>query len=199
MERNMIQTIKLQTNRLPKQIADLIHSNQFLKIFSFASMALLILAFVTIIILATKAPAVIAFDTSGNNIENLPKPNPKHMVEHAIRQYIKLRYEWTPKTVSTQLKTAKAFIANKSDNAYSQATSKVEEFSVSRKASQRAFPTEIKIDLKNQVAKISGERVTSIMGVRAAGELKLELHFSGGPHTTTNPWGVYIVREVELL
>ena len=149
--------------------------------------------------MATKAPEVIAFDLQGNRIESQDLPNVKQMIEKAIRQYIKHRYEWTPKDVLMKLKKARGFITGNSQSSYNSATLKVAEFSVSKKASQLAFPTAIEIDLKKRVARISGERITSIMGVRAAGQLKLELHFKSGPHTPTNPWGVYISREVELL
>ena len=57
----------------------------------------------------------------------------------------------------------------------------------------------IGLHVKKQVAKVEGDRITSILGVRAAGSLKLELHFKSGPHTPRNPWGVYIAKEVELL
>lgn len=72
-------------------------------------------------------------------------------------------------------------------------------FSINKKANQFAYPREVQIDLKKQTATIKGERITSIMGVRAAGDLHLELDFKDGPHTNSNPWGVYIAKEVELL
>lgn len=195
----MLKKINLKTNDLPKKMADLIHSNQFLKLFSFGSLALLILSFVTIIVMATKAPEIIAFDLQGNKIESEDLPHVKQMIEKAIRQYIRSRYEWTPKDVILKLKSARSFITGSSQSAYNASTLKVAEFSVSKKVSQLAYPTAIEIDLKKSVARISGERITSIMGVRAAGQLKLELHFKSGPHTKANPWGVYIAREVELL
>lgn len=108
-------------------------------------------------------------------------------------------YEWTPKTVETHLDKARHFISSKSFRAYEEATLKVISFSPQREVSQKAFPTNFKINIKNQVAQVTGERVTSIQGLKAAGDLKLELHFQSGLHTKANPWSIYISKEVEIL
>jgi hypothetical protein len=39
--------------------------------------------------------------------------------------------------------------------------------------------------------------VTSIQGLKAAGNLKLELTFESGSRTEGNPWGLYISKERE--
>ncbi len=195
----MVQKIKLSANQLPQKMAELIHSNQFLKLFSLISLAVLILAFATIILMTTRAPAVIAFDMTANTLEAQKLPDVKLLIERAVVEYIKHRYDWTPNNVNQKLDKARSFINGSHESAFTQATRKVADFSHDKKVIQRAFPTDIQIDLKNQTAKVVGERVTSIMGIRAAGELKVELHFTSGPHTKANPWGVYISKEVELL
>lgn len=71
-------------------------------------------------------------------------------------------------------------------------------FSSERMVSQRVYPGEIQVDLKKGLATISGDRITSIQGLKAAGDLKLELSYESGPRTTLNPWGVYISKEREF-
>ncbi len=195
----MVQKIKLTTHQLPQKMAELIHSNQFLKLFSLLSFALLILALIAIILLSSRAPYVIAFDTVANQMKAESLPDAKFMVEKALRAYMNHRYDWTPEDVRKKLKEAREFINSSNSSAFEVSTSRVAEFSLSKKVSQRVFPTKVYVDLKAQKAFIDGDRVTSIMGIRADGGLKLELHFRPGPHTKANPWGVYVAKEVELL
>lgn len=195
----MVKKLNLKTNDFPKKIAELMHSNQFLKMFSVVSMLIVILMLTAMIMLISRPPEIITFDLKGKVIQSTELPDPKVLIEEAIKEYIKHRYEWTPKTVENHLNKAKHFISSKSFRAYEEATLKVISFSTQREVSQKAFPINFKIDIKNQVAKVTGERVTSIQGLKAAGDLKLELHFQSGPHTNANPWGIYISKEVEIL
>lgn len=71
-------------------------------------------------------------------------------------------------------------------------------FSVDKIVAQRAYPVEIRVDLKKGVAVIEGDRITSIQGLKAAGDLRLELGFESGPRTGQNPWGVYVSKEKEF-
>ena len=194
----MVKKINLQLSPLPKRMAELIHSNRFLKLFSLLSLVLLIFSLTAIILLSTRKPQVMAFDLSGEKIsEELPKV--EKMVERAIREYIKNRYGWGPKEVTEKLRKAKNFITKKHESTYLKSTLKVAKFSMSKKVHQIVFPTSINVDLKKKIVHIRGERITSIMGIRVAGSLNLKLHFASGPHTQENPWGVYITREVEKL
>ena len=195
----MITSITLKRNEIPKKLAELIHSNQFLKLFGFGSLVVLVLSFITIITMVTKAPEVIVLDIQGNKLETQDVPSVKNFIEKAIREYIKHRYDWTHEDVIKKLEGAEVFITKGNRRGFKNSVQKVVDFSTGKKASQLAYPRKIEIDLKKQVAKIHGDRITSILGVRAAGSLKLELHFKSGPHTPRNPWGVYIAKEVELL
>jgi hypothetical protein len=51
--------------------------------------------------------------------------------------------------------------------------------------------------MKDGTALITGDRVTSIQGLKAAGNLKLQLTFESGQRTKENPWGIYITKEKE--
>ena len=182
----MVKKINLQLNPMPKRMAELIHSNRFLKIFSLLSLVLLIFSLTAIILLSTKKPQIIAFDLNGEKIsEELPKA--EKMIERAIREYIKHRYEWEPKEVTEKLKKAKSFITKKQESNYLKSISKVAKFSMNKKVHQRVFPTNINVDIKEKIAHIRGERITSIMGIKAAGSLNLKLHFTNGSHTERTP------------
>ena len=70
-------------------------------------------------------------------------------------------------------------------------------FSTSKAVAQRIYPDRVAVDLAKRTASISGDRVTAIQGLKAAGDLRLELTFDSGPRTAQNPWGLYILKERE--
>ena len=114
-----------------------------------------------------------------------------------MREYLKYRYNWTPKTVSSQVGKAGDFILSSTRRAFEGSMQNVVRFSVDKIVAQRAYPVEIRVDLKNSVVVIEGDRITSIQGLKAAGDLRLELGFESGPRTEKNPWGVYISKDKE--
>ena len=147
----MVKKINLQLSPMPKKIAELIHSNRFLKLFSLLSFVLLIFSLMAILLLSTKKPQVMAFSLNGEKLSEKP-PKAEKMVERAIREYIKHRYEWSPKEVTEKLRKAKSFITKKHESTYLKSTSKVAKFSMSKKVQQRVFPTSINVDLKKRLS-----------------------------------------------
>ena len=124
-------------------------------------------------------------------------PKPENDVTKAIEAYIEKRYKWTPKTVRGQLQGAKAFISSSTNKNYESAAVNIVRFSTEKNVSQRVYPYSIKVDLDKRTVSISGDRITEIQSLKAAGDLKLELTFDFGPRTDLNPWGIYIVKEKE--
>lgn len=189
--------IKLKSSELPKKVGELVHSNQFLKLFSLSGLGLLGLLLIAVIIMATKEPTVITLNVDGANLEKTTLPKVEDQIREGIKRYLEKRYQWEPKNVITKLKESEQFITPKAMRAFQSAVANVAKFSVDKVVSQRVYPTEIKVDLKSQTALITGDRVTSIQGLKAAGNLKLELTFEYGPRTKENPWGLYISKERE--
>jgi len=64
---------------------------------------------------------------------------------------------------------------------------------------QKVYPEKMTIDEKTKSIKITGDRITSIQGIKAAGTLNLTLYYSMGNINLENPWGVYIIKEEEKL
>ena len=73
----------------------------------------------------------------------------------------------------------------------------MEKFSLEKQVSQRIYVSSIKVNLENSSAIITGDRITAIQGMKAAGDLKLQLNFENGARTIDNPWGIYITKERE--
>lgn len=192
-----LKLIKLKSTELPRKLGELMHSNQFLKLFSIASLLLVSLMLIAVIVMATKEPTVITLNVDGVKLEKTSLPKAEDQIREGIKRYLEKRYQWEPENVIKKLKESEEFITPKALRAFQDAVSNVAKFSVDKVVSQKIYPSDIKVDLKNQTALITGDRVTSIQGLKAAGNLKLELTFESGPRTKENPWGLYISKERE--
>lgn len=193
----MNESVKLRLRKLPKALAELSHSNQFLKVSTFSLLALTGLMLMVLFYQVTKAPIVLSMTPDGSVYKDAPKPDPKIEVERAVREYLKLRYNWTPKTVAASVESARAFILPSTLKVYDSAMQNVVRFSLERIVTQRVYPADIEVDMKKGIVMILGDRITIIQGLKAAGDLKLELGFESGPRTQRNPWGLYITKEKE--
>ena len=188
--------LQLRSAKFPKMMSSLIHSNQFLKMFSFYSLSLAAITLIGLIMLINKGPEVITLTTEGHIFVD-GEPRLSSFVEKALRQYVESRYKWNPENVIDKLKTSEAFILPNTHKVFEESVSKVARFSKEKFASQKVFIDEVKVNLKSKTALITGTRVTSIQNLPAAGELRLELSFESGPHTQSNPWGIYVTKEKE--
>jgi hypothetical protein len=187
----------LKMSSLPKILGELTHSNQFLKIFALSALALLFLGLGVTLVMAMKDPMVITLGHDGKALERVIMPKAEDQIREGIRRYLEKRYQWEPENVIKKLKESERFITPQALKAFQVAVANVAKFSTEKIVSQKVYPEKIEIDLKKQTALITGDRVTSIQGLKAAGNLKLELTFESGPRTQGNPWGLYISKERE--
>lgn len=190
-------SVNLKMPSLPKMISELAHSNQFLKVFSLSAIVLVFMVLGVILVMATKEPIVITLGPDGKAIERTILPKAEDQIREGIKRYLEKRYQWEPESVIKKLKESEEFITPKALKAFQGAVSNVAKFSTEKIVSQKVYPEKIEVDLKKNTALITGERVTSIQGLKAAGNLKLELFFESGPRTQYNPWGLYISKERE--
>lgn len=96
-----------------------------------------------------------------------------------------------------RLLESEAFVLPGNRRAFQSAAANVIRFSTEKLVSQRVYAEKIDVSLEKKTALISGDRVTLIQGLKAAGNLRLELSFESGPRTRENPWGIYITKERE--
>lgn len=193
----MNQSIQLKMKAFPKALGELTHSNQFLKLTAFVSLGLCLLLAGLIYLLASKPPVVLSMAPDASLYESIAEPKAENAIRQVVNEYLKLRYRWEPKTVASQIKAAQAFIPSAIRGAFDSSTANVIRFAQEKLVSQRVYPEKVSINLDKKTVVILGDRVTSIQGLRAAGELKLELSFDYGPRTSANPWGIYVTRERE--
>lgn len=189
--------IGLKNAQLPKMIGQVMHSNQFLKVFSISSLVLVFMVLGVILVMATKEPMVITLGPDGKAIERSVLPKAEDQIREGIKRYLEKRYQWEPENVIQKLKESEKFITPQALKAFQGAIANVAKFSTEKLVSQRIYPNSIEVNLAKNTAFITGDRVTSIQGLKAAGNLKLELTFESGPRTEGNPWGLYISKERE--
>ncbi len=189
--------IGLKNSQLPKMVGELLHSNQFLKVFALSALALVFIGLGVTMVMAMKEPTVITLNSDGKSLERTNQPKAEDQVREGIKGYLEKRYQWEPENVTKKLKESEQFITPQALKAFQVAVANVAKFSTEKLVSQKVYPEKIEIDLKKQTALITGDRVTSIQGLKAAGNLKLELTFESGPRTQENPWGLYISKERE--
>ena len=189
--------IGLKNAQLPKMIGQLMHSNQFLKVFSISSLALVFMVLGVILVMATKEPMVITLGPDGKAIERTVLPKAEDQIREGIKRYLEKRYQWEPENVIQKLKESEKFITPQALKAFQGASANVAKFSTEKLVSQRIYPNNIEVNFAKSTAFITGDRVTSIQGLKAAGNLKLELTFESGSRTEGNPWGLYISKERE--
>lgn len=194
----MNENIKLKIREFPKALAELSHSNQFLKISTLSAYGLCALMMMVIFYQATKPAYVLTLAPDASVYKEISKPDPKVEIESAIKEYIKHRYNWSPKTISEQVDKASVFILPSIKKKFNEAMKGIIRFSTEKMVEQRVYPYEIKVDKKKKVVLIAGDRITSIQGIKAAGDLHLELAFDFGPRTEINPWGIFVKKEVEM-
>lgn len=195
MQQNKPTNLKMPS--LPKIVGELVHSNQFLKVFSIATLVLLFMVLGIVMVIVTKEPMVITLGPDGKAIERTILPKAEDQIREGIKRYLEKRYQWEPENVIKKLKESEDYITPKALKAFQGAVANVAKFSIEKIVSQKVYAEKIEINLKNQTALITGDRVTSIQGLKAAGNLKLELTFENGPRTSNNPWGLYISKERE--
>lgn len=193
----MTDKTKLRASKLPRMIGDLMHSNQFLKMFSVYALTLALITCLALVFAITKEPTVLTLTPNGEVLDQVKMPRAEDEVSAAIKTYLNKRYKWRPEDVERKLKESEVFILPMTLKAFRESVSKVSKFSIEKVVSQTVYPNEMRVDLQKKVVSIRGDRFTAIQGMRAAGELKLEISFDSGPRTKENPWGVYVVKERE--
>ena len=70
----MNKMIQLKNARLPKMMGELVHSNQFLKLFALISIGMTALMMVVFAIYTTRPPIVLTLAPSANTLEEKPLP-----------------------------------------------------------------------------------------------------------------------------
>lgn len=190
-------TKQLKNSQFPKMLSDLSHTNQFLKIFSMVTLCLVLASFFVIFSLTNQEPVILTLTPEGKILEKTKMPKAEDLIREGINRYLEKRYTWVPSDVQKKLADSSFFVSPTSQKAFGEAMANIIHFSLEKQVAQKVYPSNIEINIKDGTALVTGDRVTAIQGLKAAGNLKLQLSFESGPRTKENPWGIYITKEKE--
>jgi hypothetical protein len=179
-------------------LGELTHSNQVLKVFSLLSLLLAVLCGGLVYVTATRPPVVLAIAPSGAALDKGVLPKPEDEIRAAMQRYVDLRYHWEPATVKQKLQEAEAFVLPSSLKAYQAAAVNIVKVSSEKAIAQKVYPDKFEVNFEKKAVLITGDRLTAIQGLAAAGALRLELTFEPGHRTYANPWGIYVSKEKEF-
>ncbi len=159
------------------------------------SFLLLLNTFVTIYLLK-KGPEVIALEASGH-VAKLDTKITDLQIQEAVKEYISYRYSWNKDNAQERLRKAEFFVEPNLIVAFRKAMTDVTKYIQDKKITQRVYPKNIEVDLKNKTASLTLDRITEFEQLKAATEMKLVLNFSVDDRTPVNPWGIYVTKETE--
>jgi hypothetical protein len=147
--------------------------------------------------LTNQEPVILTLTPEGKILEKTKMPKAEDLIREGINRYLEKRYTWVPSDVQKKLADSSFFVSPTSQKAFGEAMANIIHFSLEKQVAQKVYPSNIEINLKDGTALVTGDRVTAIQGLKAAGNLKLQLSFESGPRTKGNPWGIYITKEKE--
>ena len=182
--------------KYPKIVMALAEQNHFLKILTYSSLGLMALMSLVLVYALKKGPEVIALDNTGE-VARIERDLTDLQVRAAVKEYLSRRYVWDPQSVGVQIKKSEAFIYPALIASFQKSMVEVQKFVKDKKVSQRLYPQKMDVDFKTKTIKVTADRITEFDSLKAATVLKLKLSFDTDDRTVTNPWGIYITKEVE--
>lgn len=186
----------LKMSSYPKLVQDFAKENFNLKFLTAAALAVSALSLALSIYLIRRGPVVVALDGNGEVARFEQKITDVQIVA-ATKEYISHRYSWDFESIKVELKKAEHFVAPNLVTAFQKSLAETVRYVNEKKVRQRVYPKTVDVDLKEKKISVVADRFTDFDGLKAATEMRLEFWFSTGDRTVTNPWGIYMVKEVE--
>ncbi len=182
----------------PQMIQDFARENFNLKILASSCLALLFISLATVAYLVKRGPLVVAISDTGK-IAKVETKLTDLEIKEAMRGYLNLRYGWDDSTITDRLHRAEFFVDPALVSSFRKSMGETIKYVHDKKVSQRVYPREeaIKVNLNEKSVTIIADRFTEFDNLRAATEMKLKLWFESGDQTIENPWGIYVIKELE--
>ena len=192
----MNNSVSIQASEYPTALKDFAKENLNLKFLCAALLALAILMLVLVLFLTKRSPTVVAIASTGE-IALVETKITDLQIQAAITQYLRHRYTWDFKTISEEIAKARFFVLPELISAFDRSMHETLKYVKERKVSQRVYPKNVIVDIKQKKVIVTADRITEFDGLKAATELNTTFEFSIRGRTITNPWGVYVTKETE--
>ncbi len=172
--------------------------NQILKGLTALLVALVIIQSVALVILSLRKPVLIAVSGSETKVLAAVPPNAEILEQETrriITAYIKARHTWEWNQIEAHLKEAARYVDSDFEKGFRKATAEQVRIAKEKKISQVFYPTNVAINLESKTAKITGDRILMIDGLRATNPMTVEVSFRLNQRNSANPEGVYVTSE----
>jgi hypothetical protein len=172
--------------------------NQILKGLTTLLVALVAIQSIALVILSLRKPVLIAVSGSETKVLAAVPPNAEILEQEArriITAYIKARHTWEWNQIESHLKEAARYVDSDFERAVKRATAEQVRLAKEKKISQAFYPTSVALNLDAKTAKITGDRILMIDGLRATNPMTVEVSFRLNQRNSTNPEGVYVTSE----
>ncbi len=186
----------LITKPFPKIVQEFAEENFNLKMLSFVLLGTTFLSLILVLILVHRGPTVIALNSTGE-ISTIDTKITDLQVESAAKKYIFYRYSWSPETISAQLQKARFFVDPSLMNSFDSSMVSTKRYVAQKKVTERVYSRSMSVDFAKKTITVVADRIDDFNALRAATTLNLVLNFEIGDRTVTNPWGVYVTKEIE--
>ena len=173
--------------------------NEFLKGVLAFLIALTVVQSIVILILGLRGPKVIAVTPTQSVYLKVEPPSEELFnseVVRVVKDYIQKHHNWDYQKIEKTQSEAAKLVGSGFQKAFLKANAEQVRIAREKKLSQRFYlASEPVADFKTKTVKVSGDRIIVVEGLRATNPLKLELSYEAGPHSETNPSGIYVTAE----
>lgn len=172
--------------------------NRFLKALLVFFVSLCCTLSVALVILALRKPPLIAVSATESRVLTVIPPKAELLESEARRVvtgYITAHYNWEWAKIEDSFRGAARYVSPDFTKKFFAANQEQIRVAREKKVSQRLYIAETQLDLKRKTARVSGDRILLVEGLRATHPLSVEVQFDYGERTEENPEGVYIIGE----
>ncbi len=153
---------------------------------------------VCLVILALKPPVLIA--ATGRETRILvPSVAPEDVLLAEIRRsvtaYTKAHHSWDWQGIEASFKEASRFVHADFQKVFARATAEQVKIAKEKRIAQVFHISYLQIDTKAKSARVSGDRILVIDGLRATNPMSLEISYITSGRSIENPEGIYITAE----
>jgi VirB8 protein len=164
-------------------------------------LCLLAVETIALVFLSVRRPLVIAVSSEATKVLTASPPQPEVLqneVKRVVTSYINQRHSWDWSNIENNINAAAKLVGKNYSRKFISATSDQIRLAKNKRLSQRFYISNIAIDEKARIARVTGDRVLVIDTLRAVNPMTLEIGYEVSDRTADNPEGVYVISEANL-
>ncbi len=175
--------------------------NRFLKYLLLIFCAVSMIELCAITVLSLRKPILIGVGKEQTKWNIAEEPSPETLtreINRIIIRYLKTRHSWEWQNIEAKSKESAGLVAPEFKDKFTVSYQEQIRLAKEKQVSQKIYPEEPQVDLKNKTASVVTERILIVNGLRASQPLNFEIGFEFGERSEANPEGIYITSEKVL-